>query len=157
MEGSGIDQQGRIAFVQSLWHRDIVDECRDSFLAEAQARGVPADQVDLFEVTGAFEIPLHAKRLAESGRYRAIVAAGLVVDGGIYRHDFVAEAVIDGLMRVQLDTGVPVFSAVLTPHHFHEHAEHQRFFHQHFELKGREVAKACTETIDSLARLPVAA
>jgi 6,7-dimethyl-8-ribityllumazine synthase len=118
---------------------------------------VPADGVDLFEVTGAFEIPLHAKRLAESGRYRAVVAAGLVVDGGIYRHDFVAEAVIDGLMRVQLDTGVPVFSAVLTPHHFHEHAEHQHFFAEHFEVKGREVAVACTDTVSKLDRLPVAA
>lgn len=158
MESSGIDQRnGRIAFVQSLWHRDIVDQCRDSFLAEVQERGVAADQVDLFEVTGAFEIPLHAKRLAESGRYRAVVAAGLVVDGGIYRHEFVAEAVIDGLMRVQLDTGVPVFSAVLTPHHFHEHADHQRFFSEHFQVKGREVAKACTETVAALDRLPVAA
>jgi 6,7-dimethyl-8-ribityllumazine synthase len=148
---------GRIAFVQSCWHREIVDQCRDSFLAELAERGVPASEVDRFEVTGAFEIPLHAKRLAESGRYRAVVAAGLVVDGGIYRHEFVAEAVIEGLMRLQLDTGVPVFSAVLTPHHFHEHAEHERFFHEHFQVKGREVAKACTETIDSLARLPVAA
>jgi 6,7-dimethyl-8-ribityllumazine synthase len=158
MESSGeVQQRGeRIAFVQSCWHRDIVDECRDSFLAEVEARGVAADQVDLFEVTGAFEIPLHAKRLADSGRYRAVVAAGLVVDGGIYRHDFVAEAVIDGLMRVQLDTGVPVFSAVLTPHHFHEHSDHERFFHDHFQVKGREVAKACTETVAKLDRLPVA-
>ncbi|HTR74649.1 MAG TPA: 6,7-dimethyl-8-ribityllumazine synthase [Solirubrobacterales bacterium] len=151
------EQQGRIAFIQSLWHREIVDECRDAFLAEVAERGVSADQVDLFEVTGAFEIPLHAKRLAESKEYDAIVASGLVVDGGIYRHEFVAEAVIDGLMRVQLDTGVPVFSAVLTPHHFHEHAEHERFFHDHFQVKGREVAKACTETMVSLRRLPLAA
>jgi 6,7-dimethyl-8-ribityllumazine synthase len=157
MENSGIEEQGRIAFVQSCWHREIVDVARDAFLAEVAERGVPADGVDLFEVTGAFEIPLHAKRLAESGRYRAVVAAGLVVDGGIYRHDFVAEAVIDGLMRVQLDTGVPVFSAVLTPHHFHEHAEHQHFFAEHFEQKGREVAKACTDTVEKLDRLPVAA
>jgi 6,7-dimethyl-8-ribityllumazine synthase len=157
MESSVGSDGGRIAFVQSCWHRDIVDQCRDSFLAELGKRGVPESEVDRFEVTGAFEIPLHAKRLADSGRYRAIVASGLVVDGGIYRHDFVAEAVIEGLMRVQLDTGVPVFSAVLTPHHFHEHDEHQRFFHEHFQLKGREVAKACTETIDSLARLPVPA
>jgi 6,7-dimethyl-8-ribityllumazine synthase len=156
MESSVGERYGRIAFVQSCWHREIVDECRDSFLAELGERGVPESAVDRFEVTGAFEIPLHAKRLAASGRYAGIVAAGLVVDGGIYRHEFVAEAVIDGLMRVQLDTGVPVFSAVLTPHHFHEHAEHQRFFHEHFELKGREVAKACTETIASLERLPVA-
>lgn len=158
MESNGSEQPGgRIAFVQSCWHREIVDQCRDSFLAEVQARGVPADQVDLFEVTGAFEIPLHAKRLAESGRYAAVVASGLVVDGGIYRHEFVAEAVIDGLMRVQLDTGVPVFSAVLTPHHFHEHADHERFFHDHFQVKGREVATACTDTVEKLGRLPVAA
>ena len=57
-------------------------------------------------------------------------------------------------MRVQLDTGVPVFSAVLTPHHFHEHEDHRRFFFDHFEVKGREVAKACTETVDALGRLP---
>src|ERR1700742_4034932 len=157
MESSGIEDQGRIAFVQSCWHREIVDVARDAFLAEAAERGVPADAVDLFEVTGAFEIPLHAKRLAESGRYRAIVASGLVVDGGIYRHEFVAEAVIDGLMRVQLDTGVPVFSAVLTPHHFHEHTEHRTFFYEHFQVKGREVAKACTDTVEKLGRLPVAA
>ena len=75
MESSGEQQGERIAFVQSCWHRDIVDECRDSFLAEVEARGVAADQVDLFEVTGAFEVPLHAKRLADSGRYRAVVAA----------------------------------------------------------------------------------
>src|SRR6185312_9182515 len=118
----------RVAFVQSLWHREIVDRCRYSFVAEIGNLGVPESEIDLFEVTGAFEIPLHAKRLAESGRYSAIVGAGLVVDGGIYRHEFVAEAVIGGLMRVQLDTGVPVISAVLTPHHFHEHETHHDFF-----------------------------
>ncbi len=157
MESSVGRSDGRIAFVQSCWHREIVDQCRDSFLAELRERGVPGELIDRFEVTGAFEIPLHAKRLAESGRYRAVVAAGLVVDGGIYRHEFVATAVIDGLMRVQLDTGVPVFSAVLTPHRFHEHAEHQQFFQRHFELKGREVATACADTITALERLPAAA
>jgi 6,7-dimethyl-8-ribityllumazine synthase len=63
-----------------------------------------------YEVPGAFEIPLHAQRLARSGRHDAMMACALVVNGGIYRHDFVAHAVIDGLMRVQLDTDVPVFS-----------------------------------------------
>ena len=147
----------RIAFVQSCWHREIVDQSRDAFLAEMAERGFERDLIDLYEVPGAFEIPLHARRLAASGNYRAVVAAGLVVDGGIYRHEFVAEAVIEGLMWVQLDTDVPVFSAVLTPHHFHEHDEHQGFFHEHFEVKGREVAKACAETIAALDRLPLTA
>jgi hypothetical protein len=101
-------------------------------------------------VPGSFEIPLQAKILAKSGRYAAIVAAGLVVDGGIYRHDFVAHAVITGLMQVQLDTEVPVLSAVLTPQHFHEHEEHRQFFHAHFVVKGQEAARACARTIDNL-------
>lgn len=137
----------RIAFVQSCWHREIVDRCRDSFLENIVAAGVARDRIDLFEVPGAFEIPLVAKRLAESGRYLAVVTSGLVVDGGIYRHEFVADAVISGLMRVQLDTGVPVLSAVLTPQHFHEHDTHHQFFSEHFVVKGAEVASACAAVL----------
>lgn len=70
-----------------------------------------------------------------------------MVNGGIYRHEFVNSAVIDGLMRVQLDTGVPVFSAVLTPRDFHDHEEHQRFFRGQFVKRGQEVATACLETL----------
>jgi 6,7-dimethyl-8-ribityllumazine synthase len=147
----------RIAFVQSSWHEEIVDVCRSSFMTEIERLGSAGSEVDHFAVTGAFEIPLHAQRLAASGRYAAIVAAGLVVDGGIYRHEFVAEAVIGGLMRVQLDSGVPVISAVLTPHHFHEHADHASFFSSHFEVKGREAARACAHTIEALEQLPATA
>jgi 6,7-dimethyl-8-ribityllumazine synthase len=137
----------RIAFVQSCWHREIVDRCRDSFLENIVAAGVARDRIDLFEVPGAFEIPLVAKRLAQTGRYLAVVTSGLVVDGGIYRHEFVAGAVISGLMQVQLETGVPVLSAVLTPQHFHEHDTHQQFFSEHFVVKGAEVANACAATL----------
>jgi 6,7-dimethyl-8-ribityllumazine synthase len=90
--------------------------------------------------------------LAESGRYVAIVAAGFVVNGGIYRHEFVADAVIQGLMRVQLDTKVPVISAVLTPQNFLEHGEHRKFFHDHFVVKGAEAA-ACAATVDKVRHL----
>ena len=148
------DRGRRIAFVQSCWHKDLVDQTRAAFVAEVGQLGLAESQIDFFEVTGAFEIPLHAKRLAESGTYDAIVAAGLVVDGGIYRHEFVADAVIGGLMRVQLDTGVAVISAVLTPHHFHEHETHRAFFFEHLETKGAEAARACVNTIDALDRLP---
>ena len=150
----GSDHDRRLAFVQSCWHKDLVDQSRMTFIAELGQLGIPESQIDFFEVTGAFEIPLHTMRLAESGIYDAIVAAGLVVDGGIYRHEFVADAVISGLMRVQLDTGVPVISAVLTPHHFHEHETHRAFFFEHLETKGVEAARACAHTIDALERLP---
>ncbi|MES2954437.1 MAG: 6,7-dimethyl-8-ribityllumazine synthase [Pseudomonadota bacterium] len=143
----------RFCFIQAGWHADIVNQGRDAFLAEMTRQGVSREDIELFEVPGAFEIPLHAQQLARSGRYAAIVACGLVVDGGIYRHEFVADAVISGLMRVQLDTGTPVFSAVLTPQHFHEHEEHRRFFTEHLVLKGKEVAQACLRTVAGLRQV----
>lgn len=150
--------EARIAFVQSCWHKVIVDQCRRSFVSEIERAGVAPTQIDFFEVPGAFEIPLHAKLLARSERYDAIVAAGFIVNGGIYRHEFVAGAVIDALMRVQLDTEVPVLSAVLTPQQFHEHETHESFFMSHMFVKGTEAASACIATIANLADVrPVAA
>ena len=145
----------RIAYIQSSWHRDIVDQAHTGFIAELYRQGVSADAVSRFVVPGAFEIPLHAKRLAATGRYDAIVACGFVVDGGIYRHDFVASTVVSALMDVQLAANVPVFSVVLTPHHFHEHAEHQRFFKAHFVHKGEEAATAVLGTLRSLQDIEV--
>lgn len=140
----------RLAFVAASWHADIVQQARLGFVEALNTLGVGTELIDVFEVPGAFEIPLFAKRLAMTGRYAGVAGGALVVDGGIYRHDFVSAAVVNGLMTVQLDTGVPMFSVVLTPHHFHEHAEHQQFFHQHFRLKGQEAARACIHAVAGL-------
>ena len=143
----------RIAFIQSKWHADIVEACAQAFLEDAERLGHPPSLVDRFEAPGAFEIPLHAQTLARTGRYAAIVGAALVVDGGIYRHDFVSGTVVNALMNVQLATETPIFSVVLTPHHFHDHEAHRAFFHDHFRLKGREAAQACLHTLESLSKL----
>ncbi len=143
----------RIAFIEAAWHGDIVEQARISFLEEVSSLGQDASCVDIISVPGAFEIPLHAKLLAESGRYAAVVAAGLVVNGGIYRHEFVAQAVISGLMQVQLETRVPVLSCVLTPRELFEGEDQHRFFFEHFRVKGKEAAQACIATIASLDSL----
>lgn len=143
----------RIAVVSSSWHREIVEIGTRAMQAEFERAGLAADVVDHFDVPGAFELPYFIKQLAQARRHGAIIACGLVVNGGIYRHEFVANAVIDGLMRVQLECGVPVLSAVLTPRDFHEHGEHQRFFEQHFVKKGTEVAQACLGILAALESL----
>jgi 6,7-dimethyl-8-ribityllumazine synthase len=137
----------RIAFVQARWHADIVDQCRISFIDEIERLTNGSAEVEVFDVPGAFEIPLQARALAKTGRYSAIVGSAFVVDGGIYRHEFVAETVIAGLMQAQLDADLPVLSAVLTPHHFHDSEEHRQFFLAHFKVKGREVAEACLSVL----------
>jgi 6,7-dimethyl-8-ribityllumazine synthase len=150
-----LKQNQKIAFIQASWHDDIVGEGRKSFIAEMEKAGVGTDKIEIFDVPGSLEIPLQSKYLAETGEYAIIVACGFVVNGGIYRHDFVAQAVIDGMMRVQLDTGVPILSVVLTPHHFHEHEPHHQFFFDHFKLKGKEAAEACVKTLENLNRFNV--
>src|SRR5271170_3108566 len=56
----------RVAFVQSAWHRDVVAECRERFLTEIEARHIARASIDVFEVPGAFEIPLHVQLLAKT-------------------------------------------------------------------------------------------
>lgn len=131
----------RYAFVKANWHADIVSQSLTGF-REAIGEGA---EIDVIDVPGAFEMPLTAKRLAATGRYDAVICAALVVDGGIYRHDFVAQAVVNGLMQAGLETGVPVLSVSLTPHHFQETPEHVGFFREHFVRKGREAAMAARQ------------
>ena len=153
---NGAFRAARIAFVHAQWHREIVEQAYEGFLEEMAVLGFAPETVERFETPGAFEIPLHAQTLARTGRYAAIVGAAFVVDGGIYRHEFVAQTVVSALMQVQLATETPILSVVLTPHHFHEHEVHQRFFHDHFRVKGHEAARACVGTLASLAQLAAA-
>src|SRR5205814_4196774 len=141
----------RIAYVQASWHTEITDHCKTAFMTEVARHGYQARDVDFFSAPGSLEIPLMARKLAKSGRYAAVCASGLVVDGGIYRHEFVAQAVLQGIVQTSLETEVPVLSAVLTPHHFHEHAAHAEFLRAHLVTKGQELAHACLAIIDNLA------
>src|SRR2546428_11407284 len=133
----------KIAYVQAAWHTEITDRCKKAFLSELARHGRDRSAVACFSAPGSLEIPLMAKKLAKTGKYAAVCASGLVVDGGIYRHEFVAQAVLHGIVQTSLETEVPVLSAVLTPHHFHEHAAHQEFFKQHMLINGKELAEAC--------------
>ena len=140
----------RFAFVKAQWHADIVNRSYEGFLQE-----IGNAEVDVFDVPGAFELPLMARDLATSSRYDAVICAAFVVDGGIYRHDFVAQSVVDGLMRAGLDTGVPVLSVSLTPHHYQETDHHNAIFREHFVTKGREAASAAQSIVQARRAVPV--
>ncbi|WP_338550054.1 6,7-dimethyl-8-ribityllumazine synthase [Roseovarius phycicola] len=141
----------RYAFVKANWHADVVDRALEGF-----CEVIPREAVDVFDVPGAFEMPLLARDLAGTGRYAAIAAAAFVVDGGIYRHEFVAQAVVDGLMRAGLDSGVPVLSVSLTPHQYQDSAHHNAIFRAHFVEKGREAARAAVQITQARKSLQAA-
>ncbi|MEM6812415.1 MAG: 6,7-dimethyl-8-ribityllumazine synthase [Pseudomonadota bacterium] len=151
MNQTYLPQNQKIAFIQAGWHSDIVAEASKSFIADMKGEGYAENSIEIFDVPGSLEIPLQAQKLAQTGDYAIIVACGFVINGGIYRHDFVASTVIDAMMRVQLDTGIPVLSVVLTPHHFHGSEEHHKFFFDHFKIKGKEAAEACVATLKNMS------
>ncbi len=152
---SGDFSKARIAYIEAGWHNDIVSQARVAFTKDVSEYGIT--QIDVIDVPGSLEIPLQAKLLAKTGQYDVIIACGLIVDGGIYRHDFVARTVLDAMMQVSLENEVPVLSVVLTPHHFHEHEEHHSYFKTHFLKKGSEAANACIKTLINMQRLGKAA
>lgn len=142
-----INKSSKIAFIKASWHADIIQHCHASFIKEFSQRGWSSNQIDDFDVPGALEIPLLAKTLASTGKYSCIIASAFVVDGGIYRHEFVASTVLDALMNIQLATNTPILSAVLTPHNYQETNAHDDFFAEHFKTKGLEAARACDEIL----------
>ena len=127
----------RYAFIKASWHAEIVDKALEGFIQK-----IPKENIDVFDVPGAFEMPLLARDLASSGRYSAVVAAAFVVDGAIYRHDFIAQTVVTGLMQAGLESGVPVLSVSLTPHQYQDTEHHNAIHSKHFVEKGKEAAQA---------------
>ena len=138
----------KISWISASWHVDIVSQALHGARPLLTEAGV---EIEAHTVPGAFEIPLLAKRLARTRRLDAVVGAAFVVDGGIYRHDFVAISVVNALMQVGLEMEVPILSVVLTPHHFQPTLEHETFFSEHFVKKGEEAARAVLALRHTLA------
>ena len=117
MTGSGKPSEGspvRIAVIASRFNQFIVDQLVEGALDALSRRQIPADHQALVWAPGAFELPLLADRLAQSGHYDAIVALGAVIRGGTPHFEYVAGECAHGLARVALDRGLPVIFGVLT-------------------------------------------
>tara|TARA_R110000772_G_scaffold47928_8_gene109356 strand:+ start:2137 stop:2625 length:489 start_codon:yes stop_codon:yes gene_type:complete len=132
----------RIAFIQSNWHQDIVNQGKEGFLEKFKTLGNSTDLIEFYQLPGAFELPLKCKHLGSNEKFDLLIAAGFIVDGGIYRHEFVANAVITGLMHVQLELEIPILSLVLTPKEYDGGKEQNAYFYNHFRIKGHEIAEA---------------
>lgn len=106
----------RFGIVAARWNESIVRRLVAAALEALRARGAGDDAVEVWWVPGSFELPLAARWQAASGRFDAVLAFGCVVRGETEHFRLVADASSDGLMRVMLDTGVPVLNGVLAVH-----------------------------------------
>jgi 6,7-dimethyl-8-ribityllumazine synthase len=104
----------RFGVVWSRFNHAVVRELLDGATACFAEHGVAGDSLYIAEVPGAWELAYAAQRLAQSGRFDAVVALGAVIRGGTPHFEYVCEGATRGLGRVALDTGVPVIFGVLT-------------------------------------------
>jgi len=103
----------RFAVLAATWNEHIVARLVVAALDVLRHRGAADADVEVRWVTGSFELPVAAKWAAESGRFDAVLAYGCVIKGETEHFRLVADAAAQGLMRVALDTGVPVLNGVL--------------------------------------------
>lgn len=106
--------EARFAIVVGTFYADLAERLVNGALSAFGEAGVPEGGVDRFEVPGAFELPLAALYLAETGRYDGIACLGAVIRGETDHYDFVCSEAARGIQDVQLDTGVPCAFGVLT-------------------------------------------
>ena len=149
-EGKPNAPSGSLAIVVSRYNESITRNLLSGALAALAEHGVADKQIDVAWVPGAFEIPLVAERMANSGRYLAVIGLGAVIRGETTHDQHINRAVSIGLGEAGLRSGVPVLFGVLTCDTL-EQAIHRSG--GNVGNKGRECALAALEMIDLLAHL----
>jgi 6,7-dimethyl-8-ribityllumazine synthase len=139
------------AIVVSRFNEEITEGLLAGAREALAAAGVSDDEVRVFRVPGAFEIPLAAMRAAESGQFAAVICLGCLIKGDTMHFEYIADAASHGIMRVGLDTGVPVAFGVLTTLTDDQAAARAARGEGN---KGAEAARAALEMVRVLRQMP---
>ena len=141
----------RVAIIVSRFNEEITGGLLAGAREALDEAGVSGDDVAVFEVPGAFEIPLAAKYAAESGQFAAVICLGCLIKGDTMHFEYIADAASHGIMRVGLDTRVPVAFGVLTTLTEAQAAERAAPGPAN---KGREAAAAALDMVQLLRSMP---
>lgn len=113
-EGKLVSQNIRVGIVAARFNEFIVNKLVGGAMDALLRHDVREEDIDLAWVPGAFEIPLIAKKMAESGKYDAVICLGAVIRGATSHYDLVCNEAAKGIAHVSLDSGVPVLFGVVT-------------------------------------------
>ncbi|HSW68925.1 MAG TPA: 6,7-dimethyl-8-ribityllumazine synthase [Gammaproteobacteria bacterium] len=134
----------KFAIVVSQFNQEITDKLLEGAVKRLRELGFDENQVKVFKVPGAVEIPLTAKLLAKSKKYNAIICLGAVIRGDTDHYDYVCQQVSQGCQRVMLEFDVPVIFGVLTTQNVEQAEERAGGREGH---KGIEAADAAIEMV----------
>ena len=113
-EGKLLAQNLRFGIIVSRFNDFICDRLLGGAIDALARNGADENNIEIFKVPGAFEIPLLAKKVAQTGRYDAVICLGAVIRGATPHFDYVANEVSKGIASVSLETGMPIAFGVLT-------------------------------------------
>jgi len=150
IEGTLDGGSGRFAVVVARFNDFVTSRLKDGALQALEDHGVPADHIDVVLVPGAFEIPLAARRVADTGRYAAVICLGAVIRGGTPHFEYVAGECARGIADVGAQTGVPAIFGVLTTDTAEQALARAGGEAGH---KGRDAALAALEMASVLGKL----
>ena len=114
LEGKLLAENKRFALVVSRFNDFITDKLVGGAIDALMRSGAKDSDIEIVKVPGAFEIPLIAKKMAEKGKYDAIVCLGAVIRGATPHFDYVSAEVTKGIAMVSLETGIPVIFGIVT-------------------------------------------
>jgi len=150
-QGQFIGNGLHIAIVVSRWNDIITQRLLDGALDTLARHGVQTADVDVAWVPGSFELPIVAKKFAESGRYNAVIALGCVIRGSTSHYDHVTSGVTSGIAQVGVQTGVPCIFGVVTTESIEQAIERAG---SKMGNKGSEAAMAAIEMATLLRQIP---
>lgn len=143
----------RFAVVVSRFNPEVTKGLLSGVRAVLRENELELDARDVFESPGAFELPIIAKRLAETGRYQGVICVGCVIKGDTAHFEFISLGATIGIQQAALQTGVPISFGVLTTYNEEQALARSR---EDLQNKGREAAHACYETAATLAAIGLA-
>ena len=141
----------RFAVVVARFNSSVTDKLLEGALEALNRAKVDPDDVEIFRVSGSFEIPLIAKRLAQGGRFVGVICLGAIIKGGTSHWDYLSRIVMEALARVSLDTDVPVTNAVVTTENLRQALDRAG---KGSDNKGYDAALAAVELADLIRQLP---
>lgn len=114
LEGTLLAGNVRVAIVVSRFNDFVTERLLEGAIDTFRRHGVPDENITVVRVPGSFELPLPAKRLAESGRFAAVVCLGAVIQGETSHHEYINHPMASAIMQASLSSGIPVTFGVLT-------------------------------------------
>jgi 6,7-dimethyl-8-ribityllumazine synthase len=150
IESGIIGNEARIAIVLSKYNTQIVDRLVDGCLSTLRAAGIKDESITLVKVPGAFEIPVVVHKLAEKGKYQAIITLGAIIRGETPHFEFIADSCSQGISRIAAEFSLPIAFGVLTVDTIQQAMDRSG---DEESNKGSEAAKTALEMISVMSKL----